>query len=81
MPLVVSDDFLRRAGMTEEELRLEIAILLFQRERLTLAQGSRLAGVTRLEFQKTLANRRIPVHYDVDDFQEDLKNLKEARIL
>jgi predicted HTH domain antitoxin len=43
----------------------EIAILLFQQERLTLAQASRLANLPRWAFQKLLASRHIPVHYNV----------------
>jgi predicted HTH domain antitoxin len=63
--------------MSEEELSQEIAILLFQKEKLTLGQAIRLAGMTRLQFQHLLASRQIPVHYDVAEFEEDLKTLKE----
>ena len=47
-------------------------------EKLTLAQSSRLAGMTRLQFRHLLASRKIPVHYDVAEFEEDLKTLKES---
>ena len=81
MSLNVPDEVLRRAGMSEGELLLEIAVLLFQKEKLTLAQASRLAGASRVEFQRILASRRIPIHYDLKDFKEDLKNLQDAGIL
>jgi predicted HTH domain antitoxin len=81
MSLNVPDEVLRRAGKSESELLLEIAVLLFQKERLTLAQASRLAGSSRVEFQKLLASRRIPVHYEIEDFKDDLKNLRDAGIL
>ena len=59
--------------MTEDELRCEIAVLLFQRERLSLAKAAELAEMDRLQFQHLLASRRIPVHYDVADFDQDLR--------
>jgi predicted HTH domain antitoxin len=77
MSVVIPDEVLRSSGMTGPELLQEVAILLFQRERLTLAQASRLAGIGRLQFQHLLASRRIPVHYDVADFEQDLETLRD----
>jgi predicted HTH domain antitoxin len=31
--------------------------------------------MTQLRFQHLLASRRIPVHYDVEEFEQDLKTL------
>ena len=81
MSLTVPDEFLRSAGMNKNELLLEIAILLFQRERLTLAQASRMARVTQVELQKALAARGIPIHYGVDELREDLESLGKAGLL
>jgi predicted HTH domain antitoxin len=50
--------------------------MLFQKEKITLAQASKLAQKTRLQFQHLLASRQIPVHYDVTEFEEDLKTLQ-----
>jgi len=77
MSIIIPDDILQTTRMTEEELKQEISILLFQKEKLTLRQASRLAGMNRLQFQHLLASRQIPVHYDVAEFEEDLNTLKE----
>lgn len=76
MSIIIPDDILQAARMTADELKQEIAILLFQKEKLTLAQASRLAGMSRLQFQHLLASRQIPVHYDVADFEEDLRTMQ-----
>ena len=81
MSLVIPDEILQAARMSVSELRQEIAVLLFQKEKLTLAQSSRLAEMSQLEFQHLLANRQIPVHYDVAEFEEDLKTLRELKRL
>jgi predicted HTH domain antitoxin len=74
--LTISDALLQSARMAEAELRQEIAVLLFEREKLTLAQASRFAHLSRLQFQHVLASRQIPLHYDVADFEEDLQTLQ-----
>lgn len=77
MPVMISDEVLSAAGLSEAQLKQEIALALFQRERITLAQASRVAEMTQLDFQSLLAEREIPVHYGVDEFDEDLKALRQ----
>ena len=73
MAITIADEVLAAAHMSELELKRELALALFQRERLTLAQASRLAEMSQLEFQALLAERQIPVHYGVQEFREDLQ--------
>ena len=75
MPVTIADEFLAAAHLSEPELKQELALALFQQERLTLAQASRLAEMSQLAFQVRLAERHIPVHYGIDEFREDLRNL------
>lgn len=77
MAVTIPDEIVRASRMTEAELKQEIAVLLYERERLTLAQAARLASMTRLQFQHLLASRQIPVHFDVADFEADLETLRE----
>ncbi len=77
MSIIIPDEILTTTRMTEAEMRQEIAVMLFQKEKLTLAQASRFALMNRIAFQHLLASRQISVHYDVEDFQEDIKNLRE----
>ena len=77
MSIVIPDDIVYTTHMTPAELMQEIAVLLFQREKLTLGQASRLASLDQLQFQFLLASRRIPVHYDIAEFEADLKTMQE----
>jgi predicted HTH domain antitoxin len=77
MSVLIPDEILRASRLSERELKAEIAVMLFQKEKLTLGQASRLAAMDYLEFQHLLASRQIPVHYDVADFEQDLKTLGE----
>jgi len=77
MSVTVPDDILQAARMSEDELRQEMAVWLFEKDRLTLAQASRLANMDRLRFQHLLASRDIPVHYGMEDFEQDLATLRD----
>jgi len=77
MPLTIPDDVLAAAHITELELKRELALTLFQQERLTLGRASSLAGMSQQEFQRLLADRRIPIHYGVEEFKQDLETLRQ----
>ncbi|MGA9995514.1 MAG: UPF0175 family protein [Pyrinomonadaceae bacterium] len=81
MSVVIPDDILSATGMTEPELMQEIAVLLFQKEKLSIGQASRLAGMSRLQFQHLLASRQIPLHYGVSELETDLETLREMNRL
>lgn len=63
--------------ISEADLRTELAISLFQQERITLGTASQLAGLHQIEFQRLIASRGICVHYDTEDLEQDLKSLRE----
>ena len=81
MSVVIPDEILYTTHMTAAELMQEIAFLLYQKEKLTLGQASRLAQMSQLQFQFLLASRQIPIHYDIDEFDADLNTLQEMRRL
>ncbi len=78
MSLAVLDDIIQASGISEHDVLLEIVIMLFQKDKISLGKASELVGLHRMEFQKLLSDRGICVHYDVAEFQEDLKTLQEA---
>lgn len=75
MSLIIPDEFLQTAHISEAELKLEIVILLFQQEKITLGTASQFAGMNQLEFQGILGRRKIPIHYGVEEFRQDLRML------
>jgi predicted HTH domain antitoxin len=77
MSVVIPDDILTAAKISEAELKLEIAILLYQKYKISSGKARRLAGMNLIEFRKELASRGICVHYDVEDLQADIKTLQE----
>ena len=80
MSLVISDDILKASGLSERELLLEIVLMLFRQDKISLGKASELMGMHRMQFQKLLADRDICIHYDVAEFQEDLKTFSSQPI-
>lgn len=56
-------------------MKLRVAIELFQDKKVTLVQASQIAGLHQSQFQKELARRKIPIHYDINDFEADMQTL------
>ena len=77
MTVTIPDEVLAAAHISEPELKQELALTLFQQERLTLAQASRLAEMGQLAFQALLADRQIPIHYGIEEFHADLRTLRQ----
>lgn len=78
MVVYIPDTCLEDAQVTETQLNLEMAVWLFQEEIFTLAQAARLAGMHRIQMQRELARRKIPLHYGIEELQADMKKLHLA---
>ncbi|MDR3636980.1 MAG: UPF0175 family protein [Isosphaeraceae bacterium] len=77
MPVVISDETLQEAGLSEQEARVEFACHLFDQDRLTLWKAAELAGLTRPEFEEELSRRKIPLYRPTaEDVVDDLAALK-----
>ncbi|NJL56811.1 UPF0175 family protein [bacterium] len=78
MSVIISDEILQASQLNPSEFRQEIALHLFQIGRLTLGYASQLAEMQPNAFRQLLKQRNIPLYdYDVEDFELDLKNLRE----
>lgn len=63
--------------MRPQELKRELAVYLFQQGKLSFGKAREMADMTAWVFQQLLGSRGIPVHYSLEDYEEDLATLKE----
>jgi predicted HTH domain antitoxin len=68
---------LRAARMSEADIRRELAILLFQQEKLSFGKARELSGLDVWTFQQLLGSRGITPHYDVADYEIDIVTLDD----
>ncbi len=75
MSLVISEEIVKASGLSEQELIIELVLLLFQQEKISLGKAAELLNISQVRFQKILSNRGINIHYDVEELQEDIQHL------
>ena len=77
MTLTIPDDTLEATGLTERELRIEIACRLYDAGKLAFGPAERLAGLGRTEFEEALIQRGIVVYpITLDEVEADLRTLQ-----
>lgn len=77
MRIEIPDELLNRTHLSEKDLKVELALVFYQRNTFTLGQAGAFAGIHQMEFQKILSERNINLHYDIDAFRDDLRTLNE----
>jgi len=80
MPLIIADDVLRQAKMSEREMLIEIACRLFDADKLYKPDAMRLAGLSRTEFEEELLKRGLPlIHMDEEYVRHEIKYAEQFR--
>jgi predicted HTH domain antitoxin len=81
MPLTLSDDVLKQAGLTADEARIEIACRLFDAGKLDLWPAAQFAELSRTQFETELMKRKIPIYrLTLEDLVAEQKALDELGI-
>lgn len=75
MALIIEDKDLALVNMNEHELRVEIATILYEKNRISLGKASDFAGMNKILFMKELAKRKIAVNYDEEELMRDIETL------
>lgn len=62
--LVIDDTYIKASGYSETEFKIEVAVMLFEKEKLSLRNAAALAEMHWLSFMKELDKRNLALHYD-----------------
>jgi predicted HTH domain antitoxin len=74
--LEIPQDVLDSARLTVQQLRVELAVHLYEQGRLSLGKAHELAGLSLWEFRQVLGLRHIAPHFEVEDLEQDLETLR-----
>lgn len=78
MPLIISDEMLRAAGLSEAEAKLEIACRWFDAGTLSFGRAAAFAGMDEIRFEQELQRRDIPrQRYTEENLHADVEALKK----
>lgn len=81
MSLVIPEQIVKASGLSEEELLIEVVLLLFKQDKISLGKAAELLNMSQIRLQKIMADRSICIHYDVDELQQDIQHLTAKRWL
>lgn len=82
IPVDIPSDILIALNESEKELKyhfqVAIAMMLFQEGKLTLGKAIQMSGLTRFEFEKSLAKNNISVsELNLEQIMSDVDKLKD----
>jgi predicted HTH domain antitoxin len=65
-------EVLHATRMTADELRIELAVHLFEQGKLSFGKAREMAAMDFWSFQQLLGSRDILMHYGQQEYEEDL---------
>ena len=77
----IPQDIFDSARLTVPELKRKVAVHLYAEGRLSVGKARELADMSLWEFRQLLALRKIPVHFGLDDLQNDTATLQKLQKL
>jgi predicted HTH domain antitoxin len=75
--LEIPQDILDSARLSLDQVRVDLAVHLYEQGRLSIGKAHELAGLSLWEFRQLLGVRRIPTRFDGEDLEQDLETLRE----
>jgi len=78
--LVIQNELLQSANMNEQELLEEIAIMLYEKGRLSFGIAAKMANKDYSAFQLLLGANNINVNYGVNELLEDIETIEKMNL-
>lgn len=72
MRLEIPDSLLSGVQVSENDLRIDLALGLFIDRRMSLSRAAKVAGFNVSAFMHELGKRKIPIHYGDEDLSSDI---------
>lgn len=59
-----SDEFIKERGITKQQFRIELAVILYEKKMMTLKQAAELINVSELKMQGILGLHNVKIRYE-----------------
>lgn len=77
MKIELSDEVIKKTGLSEMQLKEIVAVSLYQMAKINGVQGGKLIGKSEIEFHDIVGKLGQLFSYDADDLIEDVETLKK----
>lgn len=78
--LTLPEKVIKALGLEEQEiastLKKELAVYFFQRNLLSFGQARQLSELSIWDFLDILRERKVPLHYGIPEYEEDLTSIQ-----
>jgi predicted HTH domain antitoxin len=74
--LIEVPDAVLQNPLDRNKMLLEIAIYLFEKDKLTLGKAAEFVGIPKMQMQNEIGGRGINMHYDEEMLENDLKSIE-----
>ena len=71
---------IQHLGKSEKDLLLSLAIFMYSEWKMSSSRCARMADLPRVVFLNELAKRGVPINYDVEDLEQDVKNWENFKL-
>lgn len=78
--LDIPQDVLDSARLTVDQLRVELAVHLYEQGRLSIGKAHELAMLSLWELRQLLGLRQIAPHFQEGDLEQDLETLRHLDV-
>jgi predicted HTH domain antitoxin len=83
--LDIPDEIIRTLGLRENEVSVaiqkELSAHFFEKGILSFGQARAFSGMTKWDFLVFLHERKIPLRYDVHEYEEDIETIRSLEKL
>ena len=77
--IIIDNKIVAWANISESQLLEDIAIMLYQKKKLTFGQAAETAHMNYAEFQFLLGRNQVATNYDVQELLEDYETIKKLK--
>lgn len=72
---------IQHLGKSEKDMLLSLAIFMYSEWKMSSSRCARMADLPRVVFLDELAKRGVPINYDVEDLEQDVKNWENFKLI
>ena len=76
MRLVIPEEIVKASQMTEQDMKLEIALMLYQLGKISSDKAQTWTGLSVIDFQQMLDNRRLSTAHEPSSLQQGIQSLQ-----
>ena len=77
MVIEIPNDIATEFGESEQNLKIELAIIFYRDFKISSGKAAKFANMSRIEFWFELEKRQIPLNLDDNSVEQDLKTLEK----